>query len=75
MLPVRQQWGLAAGSVCDPNAQQCFPPTAPALWNSWEIWPMCCGEQLLLLALLEALPLKSIRVDPQSPEITGNYAT
>lgn len=58
--------------------QPCFPPTAPALSNSWEIWSMCCREQPLLLALLKALPLKSIRLDPhsdQSPELTGTCAT
>ena len=39
---------------------------------------MCRGEQLLLLALLKALPLKSSRLDPhpdQPPEVTGSYAT
>lgn len=55
-----------------------FPPTAPALLHNWEIWSNCCREQLLLLALLKVLPLKSIRLDPhpdQSPEVTGTCAT
>lgn len=41
-----------AGSVHDPHGQPCLPPTA--LWNNWESWSLCSGEQLLLLALLRA---------------------
>jgi len=47
------QTAVVAGSRQAESAV--VPGTAPAYSNNWEIWSMCFGERLLLLAVLKAL--------------------